>query len=422
MLSRILAIDVFRLLFAFAFVNSILGAFVKALLGIGPGSFAAIYTDMLCFIIVLFSISALCLRFKRVIKNKLDVVFLLFMLFALFEILWTYYLTGSLFVGAFRYRLYFLAYLLYFPLKYFFGERRDYLQSNMIFIRIIILLAFVWSITEYLLVNLGLVSIGTIQSVFLVSKLGANRSSYGEIVRGFGPLGDVLLSGVFYVIGLAAFFPLMIRKKKYWFLFLGITAVVISLAKTAWLLLLIIFAIMGISSISNKKRFIYFFTLLVASCGLWFLYQNNLTIKGSIDATLIIKLPIYWSSLTSAFNGANVLHWLFGFGYETVEAVRGMTQPELSLTVGNEIFFIALFKQFGVIGLFLYIWLFIAIPIRIFFRDDDLLVKGAALAVVISGLSSLHYNAIFFNGPNILTCFLLAYISIKSETLKGGSC
>ena len=44
-------------------------------------------------------------------------------------------------------------------------------------------------------------------------------------------------------------------------------------------------------------------------------------------------------------------------------------------------------------------------------KATDPSVRGVALAVLIAGISSIHYNAIFRGGVNILVIFGLAYIS-----------
>tara|TARA_B110000008_G_scaffold66848_1_gene67475 strand:- start:395 stop:976 length:582 start_codon:yes stop_codon:yes gene_type:complete len=174
---------------------------------------------------------------------------------------------------------------------------------------------------------------------------------------------------------------------------------------------------------TKSSRLIYFLIALILSVFFYILYFNQESLRGSTDATIFHWLPIYYSSLIDFIDSASFSQIVFGGGYSIHgEAFKNyginLSNPK-ALMVGNEVFFIALFKQFGIIGMLFYVVGFMYIPLLIFInKANNPSVRGVALAILIAGISSIHYNAIFRNGVNILVVFGLAYISYALDSQK----
>lgn len=403
-------------------VTLVIGVYIRALLNITPGSPLALYRDGIIITFLHFSVCTLLLQFKSVIRNKMDIMFFIFILFGLFEILWTYYLTDSLFIGVFRFRLYFPVYLMYFPFVYFFREWPTTFHYTLKAVKIIFAVSFIWAISEFILINARIIPVEAVSSFLERGMTGAGSSNYSNlggyftIIRGYGIIAHVVNSGIFCVIGLTIFLPIMLERWNFnarLYMFLGIAAVVCSFGKTAWLLLLFVFFTM---LIGQKKRRFFFATLLLSSVALLsYMYLNFPNFRGTIDPTINKVSTVCLTSLHD-FSNASLIKKVFGFGYEVHSgdiATFGLSKgSEFSLTVGSEVFLVALFRQWGALGIILYLTIFIIMPITVFFKSRDFLVSGMALAIVVAGLSSVHYNAIFKSGVNIITCLLLAGLSV----------
>jgi len=281
---------------------------------------------------------------------------------------------------------------------------------------------FSFTIAEFILVSLGFVSSTDISS-FISNGLGSDRtSSYVSgnyiINRGFGASGSIVIGGILNVVCLAFIFPssaFSYKKRVYdkLLLIMGCTSVVLSMSKTAWLLLMITIVMM---SIKLKSKL---WTLLIASMFIFLIIYSYLTVdwlRGTINGTLVKTIPLYVMSLIELINHSSFWQLLFGWGYAVdptgAKAIGFIYNSSTSLTVGNEVFFVSILKQFGLIGIAIYFVGFIYMPYIAFFnKNSDFIKQGAALALLIAGLSSIHYNAIFRDGVNILACISLFYLA-----------
>lgn len=399
-------------------VTLVIGVYIRALLNITPGSPLALYRDGIIITFLYFSVCTLLLKLRSIVRNKMDVLFFIFILFGLFEILWTYYLTGSLFIGIFRFRLYLLVYFMYFPFVYFFRERPDRFYNLLKTLKITFAIAFIWTIVEFILINTNIVSAEAISSFLAKGTDGCGVSVYSnflgryDILRGYGIIAHVVNAGVFCVIGLVLFLPILLERWNFeacHYIFLGIAAVVCSFGKTAWLLLL--FVLWTVALCYKSKKCFLPILMLLSVVILSLIYMA----LPSVESTTDILSTVYLASLQDLLN-ASLIEKVFGFGYEVhpgdmvTFGINGGNQ--FSLTVGNEVFLVALFRQWGALGIILYLTIFIIMPITVFLKSRDFLVSGMALAIVVAGLSSVHYNAIFKSGVNIITCLLLAGLSV----------
>lgn len=423
-LGAVRASTLFRWLFVICVIALILDGYIKAALGIAPGTVMALYKDALIFVMLILFMCTLTLKYKRIIVNKMDRLFLLFVLFGIFEVLWTYVLAGNLYVGIFRFRLYYSAYFLYFPLVYFFREDGRSLIGSLKAMKIIFYAAFIWAIVEFIMINTGVVSVDSISNFLETSVVGSGVAEYAgfiggiDLKRGYGIIGHVVNAGVLYVAGFTAFAAYM-AKKIYFepiyivYFTIGLIAIVLSLSKTAWALLLIVFFSWFLAF--RKRRFLLGALMFSAFAAVVALFLGSQTFRNSIGATIVKVLDSYWPQIVNYFQSSWPVK-LLGCGYEIqegdIETFNVGDVGGASMSVGNEIFFMALLKQWGIIGLFVYSLIFLVGPFKVFMKDINPLIKGIALAIIVFGLSSFHYNAIFRGGFNIVNVFFLACLSV----------
>jgi len=415
-----------------AVIFIIMDVWIKACFNIAGGSFYALYKDIFTIFLIALTVGLVVTNPKRIVRNKIDYFVLLYIVYAAFELLWTFYISESFIIGVVRFRLYFLVFILYFYFKYLALSYVDYMPRMLHFIYKVIAFIFAFTILEFVLVHFDIISPNAIAS-FLERGSGTLTTysySAGDYVfhRGFGVAASILLNGVMCVVGLAIIMFTESGGKRSisgkLMLFAGVIAVIISGAKTAWLLLFVIFVMMGMfTKSSSRSRLIYFSIVLILSVSFYSIYVNVGGISRSIDATIFRAIPAYYYSLIGFIDSSSFSQILFGGGYSIHEGAFKNYGIDISnakaLIVGNEVFFVALFKQFGIIGMLFYVVGFIYIPLLIFInKANNPSVRGVALAVLIAGISSIHYNAIFRNGVNILVVFGLAYISYALDSQK----
>lgn len=408
--------NIFKLLITSTIVILIWDVYIKAMLKIRIGSILSLYKDFIIYSFLLFFVCTFFLNPKKLIKTKIDIMMSLFVLYGIFEIFWTYLLTGSTYLGIFRFRLYFTAYLIYFPCVYFMRKHHEIVPKLLKFILVIPIACFIWAIVEFFVINGGIIENQLIKS-YMKDYISIGTTSYGIIERGLGVLGSVTQSGIIYAVFLAFIYPTILQRKgiKYKIYgFIGIAAVILSMSKTAWLLMLIIFLM---SSIQLKKKAASFLILVLSLVTLEFMYKDYSWFSSSLDAGLLSQLH-YYESLRDFYSGSWA-NWLFGFGYELAETesqIFGISAGgRFTESVGPEFFLISLMRQSGILGIFIYSFLFLIIPCKLFWKNEHPVIKGFSLAIIVAGLSCVHYNSIFRNGVNIVVCFFLANLSITYD-------
>jgi hypothetical protein len=405
-----------------AVIIIIMDVWIKASFNIPGGSIYAVYKDIFTIFLIVLTGGFVVTNPKRIVRNKIDYFVLLYLVYAAFELIWTFYLSESFIVGVVRFRLYFLLFVLYFYFKFLALTYVDYMSRMLHFIYKVITFIFAFTILEFVLTNFDIVSPITISSFLergsgTLSPSSYSLGNYGSFHRGLGVLGSILLNGVLCVVGLAMIMFINSGGNRNFsgrlLVFAGVIAVLVSGAKTAWLLLFVIFVMMALFS---KSRLIYFSIVLILFVVGYIIIVNVESIRVSTESTIFHAIPAYYYSLTGFLDSASILQILFGGGYSIHEGAFKNYSIDISnanaLMVGNEVFFVALLKQFGIIGMLFYVVGFMYIPLLIFInKATDPSVRGVALAVLITGISSIHYNAIFRAGVNILVIFGLAYIS-----------
>jgi hypothetical protein len=408
------------------------------------------------------------LKYKNIITNKLDIIFLAFIAYGIFEIFWTYYQTEHLYISIFRFRLWFFPFLLYFSFRYFLNE--GVVTGILKTVKLIILISFLWTVGEFLLTSFGVVSPKTITAFLSKTILTPQIYTYGSfpeayLIRGYGLMADVHFSGVFNVIGLIIFIPQILDRwnvKDKLFVLLGISGVIYSLSKTAWVLLF--FVLLTMLLYQKNKRYLVIMLLVLAILEIYslsFMYSATATPATATPATATpatatpatatpaiatpaIATPatatplrgvvnilvesimgtegffssvgfIYKNYLSKYLLDSSLTEMFFGYGYYITFHEAELFHLNINPKYYGEyihITLISLLRQFGIIGIILFTTTFILIPLRIYFKTGNLLGKGIALSVAVAGLSALNFDSIFRSGINVLVCFLLASLSV----------
>ena len=96
----------------------IMDVWIRAFLNIPGGSIYALYKDILIVFLLALTVGLVVTNPKRIVRNKIDYFVLLYIVYAAFELLWTFYNSESFIIGVVRFRLYYLVFILYFFFKF----------------------------------------------------------------------------------------------------------------------------------------------------------------------------------------------------------------------------------------------------------------------------------------------------------------
>ncbi|KJU81315.1 membrane protein [Candidatus Magnetobacterium bavaricum] len=422
-LKKLTVTQIFEFLLTLVLLGVILNVYIKSAFSITHGNIFSLYKDMLILLFIVFSIATFSIKTNSMSLNNYDLLFLCFLMFGLFQIINNYVTTNSLISGIYKFRRYLLTYVLYFCFVSFFKINSKYFDIAIKIAKLIVVISFLWSITESLAVNTKIIPIASITSFLRTSIILENDALYqvshkGEnyLPRTYGVIADVSLSGVFYLIGLMAFAPESIQKNKTkdtMFILLGITAILTSTSKTALFLLFVISPFM--LSIKSRKSKYFKILILLLACATFMLYNKTIAFRGMVDATIFTAVPVYIEQLQSDISNASLFEILFGRGYDVKReellllGLQGTVDENFNW--GNDLLFVNILMMWGIIGFVMYATIFIFYPLVLFYKAKSTFIKGTSLSVIVAGLSSVHNNAIFHSGIDIIVCLFLACMS-----------
>ena len=430
LLKQIKASQIYICLLTVVIIGTIWNVYIKSLFGITSGNIFCIYKDMLFIIFIAFALITFLIRPMLFYINKYDLIYIIFIIYSFIHILITYYYTNSLTIGIYKFRSYFIAYIMYLCFVFFFKMDSKYFCITVKLIKSVIVLSFVWAIAEAILINTKIIPIQSIilfletsvplgQPLYQISHNGVNY-----LPRTYGILADTSVSGIFYLIGFMAFMPESLNKlnnKNKLFILLGIIAIFVSFSKTALFLLIIILSFVTLTNKKNKIYLMAFNLLLI--CTVLITYNYHTEFKNMIDTMLFKWVPVYIERLQYFLLNASVMNLLFGSGYdvqkESLILLGLLNSTDITIVpLGSELFFVSIFIMWGFIGFIVYLLFFFFYPLLFYFKNKDILIKGMSMAVISGGLSSVHYNAIFHTGVDILVCLFAACLSYRYHYLK----
>jgi hypothetical protein len=397
---------------------------IKAFFSISPGSPAATLKDIYIFFLLLLAMGFISLHKFNIKKITLiDKIMFLFLVYAIYQVFRTYMLIDNLFIPLFRFRLYFISTLLYFILRF------SLQLKNFILIYKWIIILFFISFLYGTIEGISLTFIPEIRGPyidFLRRSVTIMPDWVGRewlfFYRSPGVAGEMVYSGVFYLIGAALILPYIGKGFKEipytkislkLFLVLSLSAVFLSTSKTAWALFIIGLFFLGVFNKKYRLPFILFgIMLLIFIKYIYFLSED---FSRSVNMYFYDITVQYLSRLNEVLTDSPFL----GFGYEVYSTEInlhdinvGLSDYSKSMGLGSEFFFGSWFWQFGLLGSLLYIVVYFIIPIFYFARNKSTLIeRGLAFAILIAGLSSVHYAAIINSGANVIVWFSLAFLA-----------
>ncbi len=396
---------------------------IKAFLSISPGSFAATFKDIFLFFIFLLTLGFVVLnKFNKKKITLTDKIMFIFLVYGIYQVFRTYILIDNLFIPLFRFRLYFISVLLYFILR-FSLTLEDFILIYK-WIIILFFISFLYGTIEGLLLNF-IPEIAGPYIDFFRRSITINPDSVGRkwwlFYRPPGVSGEMVYSGIFYLVGAALILPFVWKKIKKipytkislkLFLVFSLSAVFLSTSKTAWALFIIGLFFLGVFNGKYRLPFILFGMMLIVY--IKYLYFLSEDFAVSVNMYFYDINVQYLSRLNEVLANNPFL----GFGYEVYsteinlhDVNAGLGDFSSSMGIGSEFFFANWFWQFGLLGILLYIVVYFIIPIFYFVKNKSTLIeKGLAFAILIAGLSSVHYAAIINSGANVIAWFSLAFL------------
>lgn len=413
---------------------------IKAFFSIPPGSPAAILKDIFAFSLLLLAMGFISLnKFNKKKIILIDKIMFLFLAYAIFQVFWTYMLIENLFIPIFRLRLYFISMLLYFILRF------SLQLKNFILIYKWIIILFFISFLYGTIEGLSLTFIPEIREPFLdflrksipIRGVDWVGRKWLFFYRPPGVSGEMIFSGIFYLVGAALILPFTGKGLKEipftkislkLFLVLSLSAVFLSTSKTAWALFIIGLFFLGVFNDKYRLPFILLGVMLLIF--IKYVYFSSEEFAGSVNGFFYDLDVQYLQRLNEVLTDRPFL----GFGYEVYSTEIklhdigiGYGDISRSMGLGSEFFFANWLWQFGLLGSLLYIVVYFIIPIFYFARNKSTLIeKGLAFAILMAGLSSVHYPVIIRSGVNVIVWFSLAFLAelndphnYKTQNFKG---
>jgi len=364
--------------------------------------------------------------------NYLDNIIFILLLYLLFQIIHTFYLTKNIFVTYYGFRLSFMYILLYFLFRTISHPNYKRIIDSIIISTLAI--GCFLTIIEFFLISTGIISLDYL--LWILQKEDIKGFLGGFAFGGFawsrvvGIAGTPHMTGVFNVIffGLLLFsintplnkiyssqsklFIKYIKPKlRKYLLFISFLAVILSSSKTAWTILFIIILIFPFYDRAiSFKRIMVSLSIVFCSVGILYSYMTTL-----LDSSYIGFLGSYLIHIQ--FFMADVLNNspLIGYGFEVGAYSKYLDISNVraeNITTTAEFFPIQLFRMHGFIGILLYLGLFLIFPSYIIFsKHQDKNVKMLAIPILVVGIAFGHYNPLENTVLEVCVWYYFAAIS-----------
>lgn len=396
---------------------------IKAFFSVSPGSSAALLKDVFVFSLFLLAMGFISLdKFNNKKIVLIDKIMFIFFAYAIFQVIRTYMLIDNVYIPLFRFRLYFFSMFLYFILRFSLQLKNFILIYKWVITMFFI--AFLYGTIE----GLSLTYIPEIRGPyidFLAKSITIREDWMGRtwwlFYRPPGVSGEMYYSGLLYLVGVALVLPFIGKGLKEipftkislkLFLVLSLSAVFLSTSKTAWALFIIGLFFFGVFNDKYRLPFIVLGVMLSIIVG--HIYFSSEDFTSSVNGFFYDLTTQYLPRLNEVLTGKPFL----GFGYETyttemkLHDIGGYGDISMNMGLGSEFFFANWLWQFGFFGIVLYIVVYFIIPIFYFTRSKSTLIeKGLTFAILMAGLSSVHYPVIIRSGVNVIVWFSLAFLA-----------
>jgi hypothetical protein len=380
--------------------------------------------------------------------NIIDKMVIFLLLYLFFEIIYTSFVISKkpislahLGAAYYGFRLHFLPILLYFIFKNI--TNRNYVLKLDKLIITSLAIGIIVTILEYTTNRLGLLSLEQLLN-YLNMYTPAMLQNYTDVGvwgdRVIGIAGSPHITGVYNVMlfsmllysfnipscryynyDLNPFVKFKSMRIRKILLFTSFIAVFISSSKTAWSIMLIIILL---NSFSSGKLDIKFFlkaiVILFSSIAFlitFFAYDIVYSYIGYLFRYLEDVQRVSYQVLANSP--------IIGFGFEVGAYSQLLDFSEIrpeNITISTELFWVQILRMLGIIGLGLYLLLFIFSPLKfILSKKMGGLIKIYAISILAIGIGFFHYSPLTSMPVSLCAWFFIARISTEYSLTKSMS-
>lgn len=358
--------------------------------------------------------------------NAIDVVVWSLFLYMLAELVYTTVRIDSFPVAYLGFRLDFMPILLYFGFR-----RVDHQGQLRSLHRLFVGLLIVGTLLT--LLELGLTVSGLVSPTFLFELLNyiehRHGVTLGNLPRVIGIAGTPHITGIYHVILLAlllflvsqpaerlAGLPRFCRSPR-WIgvlTLLAAMAALLSTSKTAWVLLPVVVAL----SVVSRRRLGWSVVVLVLAMVLVtsaLVFWVDPTLYEAAERQAAHFMEVYADFLHDFTEGVLRDSPVVGYGYEYDLRVTALQAPRATLEnqpLAADIYFAAVLRMLGGIGLGLFALVFGLIPLALLLVPRySVQGRGAALGVLTIGLAFVHYSPLTAPVTSTAAWYLAALMS-----------
>jgi len=375
--------------------------------------------------------------------NIIDKIVIFLLLYLLFEIIYTSFVISKkpislAHVGAayYGFRLQFLPIFLYFLFRNI--TNRNYVIKLDKLIISCLAIGIIVTILEYTTNRLGLLSLEQLLNYLNMPGMLINFGGvgvWGDRVIGIG--GSPHITGVYNVLffslllysfnipsyryynyDLSPFVKFKSKRIRKILLFTSFIAVFISSSKTAWSIMLIIILLNSFSSGKLEIKFFFkaivvFFTS-IAFLITFFAYDIVFSYFGYLYRYLDDVQRVSYQVLANSP--------IIGFGFEVGDYSQLLDLSEIrpeNITLSVELFWVQILRMLGIIGLGLYLLIFIILPLKFLLsKKMGALIKINAISILAIGIGFFHYSPLTSMPVSLCAWFFIARISSEYSLTK----
>lgn len=355
--------------------------------------------------------------------NGFDKLVLAFTCYLLIHVFYSWLMMEDFAAAYYGFRLSFLPFLIYFPLKRIFQREpafRKWVEKYILFVCGFgaMLCIFEFTIVNFLGVDPG----------FVLRFMSASPSAVGtrlaNFLRPIGLAGTPHLSGVLGLLLITFYTPKMIERQSEakfysWMLFLlGIPSVLLSTSRTVWTAALVALLTYFVSRIIIRKKVNPWIsgTVIVATT-LLILSRVQIVSSQTFD-TYFGFLGMYKGMVLKWMGPVVEINPILGLGYE-VPSVIAVTLSKLDpmfIENQSDIFLVQVFKMLGLLGLGFMMLIFVVYPLLGLFRSTTTVrQKSLVLSMFTIAITFGHYNPLSSPSVAIVVCWLLVELGMTLD-------
>ena len=395
--------------------------YIKAIFPFLP--FLKDFLILLSFFVVFLSIASSGFRISK--PNYLDKIVLILFIYLMFQFIYTYLRTNNIFVTYYGFRLTYLPIFIYFIIKSI-KNKKYRVKIDKIIITSLVIGCFI-TIIESLSLQMGIISPELLATILDRKPMFLSGFTWTRV---YGVVGTPHITGVYnailfslllfsirkplinlYYVHVRPFVKYKLTNERKFLLIVSSLAVLISTSRTAWTILFLLLLIYPF--INKKINFAiilkYFVLIIILLMLLIYFLRENL--ETSYLGFLIVYSAKFFESTFDVIQKSPFI----GFGFEVGDYSKYLDISNVSvenLTAGTELFLGQIFRMLGLVGIILYLCIFLVVPFVIIISNRlPRKIKIIAAPTLVIGISFGHYNP--FESPTSAMCawYFLALLS-----------